>query len=89
MPTGVWRRRRPLPVPSGMVVVQPIGVCTPAEAERYRAGRGAAAQDGQDGQENPLLGLPRRSVGITPGAVTDGAAHGIPGADRSRAVGDR
>jgi hypothetical protein len=45
MPIGAWRRRHPLPTSPGMIRVQPIGECTPAEAEAYRAGRDAAAAE--------------------------------------------
>lgn len=39
MPTGVWRRRPPLPVAPDLVAVCPIGEATPEEVKRYREAR--------------------------------------------------
>lgn len=41
MPTGMWRRRPPLPPTPGTTVVQPIGEATPEEIAAYAAGREA------------------------------------------------
>jgi hypothetical protein len=54
MPTGAWRHRHPPPVPPGMVVVQPIGTCTPAEAAEYLAARNATERgDSPEAQRSP------------------------------------